>query len=346
MRWIEKNIIYFLIIVAMVFRFKIPSFRTGYEFLFLHFATSVFSYHLYRKGHFEAAVFLLLCIISSFYPLASVRSFQSLRVVFIGVGLYFLLSELDLDLEKMMNALFCGCLVHISFLVLKHYNIEPYLIYGMVTNSEGIGLTANPNEATAMLTLCAPAFFRPIFIYFSPLLLIGYMITGSFSGLVAIAAFLIVFLMYRKQWVCIVIAVLLLVYAYFTAENNPGTHRLQIWRDSIKAYFKDRSIFGYGLGHFQYVSKNLLIGGGTVETVARRAHNTFLQVWFEMRFPVIPIIISFIYRKIKAIVTVQHAYAAAGIIVCCNVNSAFRINGINALIMILWIATIKRDRAA
>jgi hypothetical protein len=341
MTFLKKNILYIALLVALVFRFRIPSFRTGYEVLFLCFATTVFSYHLNRKGHFEAAVFLLICMISSLYPLATVRSFQALRVVFISVGLYYLICSINFEVERVMNVLVAGCLVHILFLVLKHYNIEPYMIYGMKTMSGGIGLTANPNEASAMLTLCAPAFFRPKFIYLTPLLVVGYAIAGSFAGYLAIGMFLCIFLIKKRLWWALAVVAGAVVYGYFYKRPFPGDHRLIIWSDTIKAYFKERMVWGYGLGHFEYISKNLLIGDGTRELTVHRAHNTFLQAWFEIGFPVVPVIAAFIWRKIKGVVASQHVYAIAGMLLVCSVNSAFRINAINALIMIVWLSMIK-----
>jgi len=339
---VEKFFIPACLLFFFVFRFKIASFRTGYELSFLYFVSVLFSYYLFRKNFKLEACFLMLCVLMSYYPACTLRSIHSLRLILIGLVCYYLLCKSDIELRLFLNSLCVYCMVHVAFLCLDSFGLEPYLIFGMTAESTGIGLTANPNEASALIALCTPAFMRKNWFYLIPALMVGLVMSGSFGGALAVIL-VFTWAAYRHNKRIVSLVLLLFLVAGF-AIDNPVNHRLYMLVQAVNVWFDNNLVFGFGIGHFQYIAKKFALGSVDGLAYFHRAHNTFFHGWFELGHMFI-ILLVFYLAKLAKLVKNNNIlqYAGIAVFVVCNVNSAFRINAINGLIIIAWISFMIKE---
>lgn len=134
-----------------------------------------------------------------------------------------------------------------------------------------------------------------------------------------------------------------MVGAYKFVGGPSITSRLDVWTAATKLFFKENIIMGFGLGHWQYISKTYL--KEAYETIYfHRAHNTFIQCWFELGFLFIFVLGGYCARLYKQVKNNQiFIFALIAIAITCSVNSVFRMNSLNGLIIIVWLATIERS---
>lgn len=341
---LTKYIIPGILLFFLLFRLPIANFRLGYELSATYFSIIIFAIFLIHKKYFIPGAFLLLCVFASYYPLCSLTSLQSIRIVSIGVLLYFVLSEIKPDEQIIYNVLCIACLINVLFLTLQYFKIaDPYLVFNIKSNMSITGLTANRNEASAMIALCAPAFFRDKWMLFIPVLIIGLLIAQSMSGVLAVSLMLMVLAYsYGYKIQSIIFIVVALSMFMFFVHMPAANQRLDVWIAAIKFYFKETLFTGFGLGHWSYVSKKYLIEAYQGGAYFSRAHNTFLQCWFELGFGFV-VILGFYAKKLffQAKEDIIFRMAIIGILVVCSTNSAFRINFLNGVIIITWLSIIE-----
>ena len=340
-----KKIIPVLILFFLIFRFQVASFRLGYELSFLYFSSIVFSIFLFKNKYIYPALFLLLCTFSSYYPLCTLTSINSLRIIFVGIFTYYFMCEIGIDKDCFLNILSVVCIIHVLFIIAQYFKFDPYLIYGIRTNMEITGLTANPNEASALIALCTPAFFRKRVWVLIPLLLLGLFLAKSFGGILSFSLIIAAFFLLRgNKFTGGLLCLSIILTAYFFIHNPNISHRLSVWVTAIKLYFNENLFFGFGLGHWQYISKNYLSESYN-GVYFQRAHNTFLQCWFELGFGFLVILVGYGYDIIKKAISDKILiFALIAIFISCSVNSAFRINALNGLIILVWLSVITNNR--
>jgi len=336
-----------IILFFLLFRFDIGDFRQSYEILFFYFTSVLFSFYLFNKKHFYPSFFLLLCIFSSIYPSTTQQSFVSIKLVLIGVLTYYCLSESNIKKEYFYNILCVYCLIHIWFLVAQAMSLDPYIIYGIetiITTKNYTGLTANPNESSALIALCSPVFFRKKFYYLIPFLIVGLYLSKSFGGILSFTIICIAFLTIKTGNILFsIIPILVLIITFSLVQRPDAYERFCVWLAAIKYYFKHNLILGFGIGSWEEISKIHLIEAYPGDYY-QRAHNTFLHSWFELGFWFVAICMGYIYKIIKsAHKDKTFILALIAIFISCCVNSAFRINALNGLIILTWMALINKN---
>lgn len=340
---ITKYIIPGILLFFLLFRLPIANFRLGYELSATYFSIIIFAIFLIHKKYFIPGSFLLLCVFASYYPLCSLTSLQSIRIVSIGVLLYFVLSEIKPDEQMIYNVLCIACLVNILFLTLQYFKIaDPYLIFGIKSNMSIAGLTANSNEAGAIIALCAPAFFRDKWMFFLPVIVLGLILSQSFGGFLAVSLMVMALAYFSGYKIQSIVFLVVAVSFFILFIHVPGaSQRLSVWIAAIKFYFKETLFTGFGLGHWQYISKKYLSEAYNGAYFSR-AHNTFIQCWFELGFGFI-VILGFYAKKLlfQAKEDIIFRMAIIGILVVCSTNSAFRINFLNGVIIITWLSIME-----
>jgi hypothetical protein len=334
------------LLFVLLFRLPMANFRLSYELSATYLTIFLFSLYLFHKKYIIPALFLLLCAFASYYPVCTLTSINSLRIVTIGILFYFVITELKPKKNLILNVLCIVAIIHVIFLILQHFQIfDPYWFLGFKSNGSVTGLTANRNEASALIALCAPAFYRGKLSYFLPFLVMGILISQSFGGLLAVGL-MVVYVFYQKgfkfQSICTLLAVLVMFAIYIHA---PGIElRVKVWFAAIKFYFDENLITGFGLGHWEYVSRKYLsevYEGGYFS----RAHNTFIHSWFELGFGFLILLFFYVKKLFKVIkYDVIFKLAIIGIFISCSSNSAFRINYLNGLIILIWLSLIEAKR--
>jgi len=352
---LKNYIVPIIIFLAFVYRPPVNSFRLSYEVSLLYSCSLIFGMFLIYKKYTWPGWFLILASYASYLPVCSLLSMQSLRVIVCGVALYYAIVELNIKKENLFNGIAAVGLVHVLFLLLQYNNIDPYQIYGIKSNLALTGLTANPNEASALTALTLPCFFRRYWAYAIPLLVIGVLLSRSYGGILALAAILCVYCLYHgHKFTGLMTFGLILIGAYIFIDKPEFSARYTTWKAAILLYFntepfeiapkiiiKKTFLTGFGLGHWKTISHNNFFDVVN-DVYFHRAHNTFLHTWFEMGMGFLVILAFYakrLYKQIKD--NIIFILAVCAIFVTCNTNSTLRMNALNGLIIIVWIAIIE-----
>ena len=353
---IKKYTVPCILLFFLAIRIPVNSFRLSFQVLALYACVSILAAYLFNKKYHYPALLLLLGMFASFYPILSLTSVQAMNRLVIGVIFYFCIVELRPDKQALYNCFCVLCLIHLLFIFMQALGLEPYHLYGLETTSNtNIGLTGNINEASAMIALLTPCFFRKKWWMLLPLLAIGLYLAKSFGGILSFSVIIcLYFILDERKFTGFMVAASLLFSAFFFADKPEIGPRLSIWIAAIKLYFVTEPInisgivvektflTGFGLGHWATVSKTCF--SNITTDWFDRAHNTFVQSFFELGIAFLFILGGYAKDIIKKIGKNQiFIFALISIVISCSVNSAFRINALNGVIIITWLALIETE---
>jgi len=313
--------------------------RLSFQLLAEAGTVAVFAYLLWRVNKWMAMFLVIVCL-SSFFPQYDKASFLASHAVFYGLVWYYVVF-IKGDMESILNVLCIIAILNSIILCLQYFGIDP--IFASLGGGDIVhktGLMANQNETSAVLALCFPAFLRNKWKFFIPFIFVGFFITGSFGGFIAVIAGLIYYLWSRINKGVLFVSVLIAIIAFTMVDNFWSQHRLDTWIVAFKLYTQ-HFIFGSGIGHWKYVFEGINIKGYE-GTVMLQAHNEFVQGVFEMGIPFIVVLIGFILSlRIKKLDDIFKV-AMIIILINCSVNFTLHI-AVTAYIVLTWLALIDKS---
>ena len=130
---------------------------------------------------------------------------------------------------------------------------------------------------------------------------------------------------------------------YFVQEvHTPNIDaRVRNWK-KVWPLFKEVWWFGVGIGNWKIVNTKL-IQAGYIQPGWIRLHNTFIQATVEMGAGFLVLLAGYIVNIIKRLKGNYHLLAPlAAIVIVGNANSVFRMNTVNGMIIVFWLAYIER----
>ncbi len=345
----------FVLFAAAIFRYPLPLSLARLALLgtFKVGVLIVFAVLLFKINKWVGA-FLILAVISRTIPVKTVESIQALNMVLYGLGWYFFVYHFA-DAEQLMDVICVIAGVNFGVIIVQLLDLTPIFVGNL------LGLMHNPNEISALFALCFPAFLRDGRKKFLFIPVIGVLFTGSFVGILGIGAAAI-FYGYMSgvgPWL-IYAPIAVAVFAVFIKMPTFG-ERLEVWKNVLwmdgVVILKDKAVFpfkkawllGCGLGNFKAVGLVLAKAGIRLyegnENPWIRVHNTFLQGLVEMGIMYAVImtgyIVSLIRKYTKAALIPMTALVA--IIIVGSANSVLRMNAVNALVIITWLAILENQ---
>lgn len=297
------------------------------------------------------ALFLIMSMVSMFYPVYGPHSFYAQKMVFLGCLWFFLLVHFVNDVDLFLDALCYGALINLVVQII-HAIFIPLGIPFFVSSPMPVGLMANPNEASALYVFCFIAFFssgwlKGIRMVGIPLMLVGLYLSNSKMAAVCLAFGFILWLFYctlfgskhnQYAYICLISLIFGLMFFILCVPMDSLCLRLKVWIFTFPILAK-HWIMGAGIGHW----KVLFQGPMPFDNLRwDMAHNEYYQLWAEMGIIPIGLVVAYFigiineFRK-EFIFT----YIAIGMIaVNCVGNFAFHIAPL-AMIAITWMAIQK-----
>lgn len=277
---------------------------------------------------FWALASSIICslVYSRWTILYSVASFDALVELCAGAIIYAIIVLKVTNTDIVKDAMIAACLIH--------------MLYAMAQPRPAYGLMGNPNDASAFIGICAPAFFRKNRWPFALYLPFGLVKTVSCCGMIAATLALIVALWFmgHHYWPVIVSAVGAVLFFFFV--DTPGFERLDYWRTGYQAAKTNKWYLGLGPGNWKLFFADAYSKGLITEHYMVRLHNTFLEGFAEMGIGFVAVVTGYltdIFRRL----TKGSANEMAGLAACFAVNmtdTAFKLNAANGLFIIGWLA--------
>jgi len=311
------------------------------------------------------ALFLLLATVSRTVPTITYESQHALRCVLYGLGWYYFI-YVYADKKRLTDVMCVIAFAHFMATFIQYFKI-PSLFVGAVS-----GLTCNPNEGSALFALCFPAFLVVGHKRYLPMVIAGLLMIGSLGGFLAVSIGVVFYILllrpryiikipYLKSWkyvsyhtinlskYWILSPILPIITCFLTFIHTPiMTDRWLVWTKSFEMYLTSWK-WGCGLGHWETISRELVKNNihlaYTESGVWTRLHNTFLNALMEMGigFAVVYFgyLISLFRRYTKQALIPFTALIV--ILVCSSTNSMFRMNAVNAMLAITWLAILQQQ---
>ena len=301
---------------------------------------AVFAVVLYSINKW-IGLFLVLAIVSSSVPQLTFESQRALKCVVFGLGWYYFVYKYG-DTNLLMDTICVVAFTHFLATCVQFSGI-PSIFAGSTC-----GLTYNPNEGAAMFALCFPAFLRKGRWKFLPMVIIGLLMIHSFGGILAVAIGTIFYtcIMYNG-WFTLPVIVFLGLVCVFVDQPTVST-RWAVWWNAFKIY-SHTWMFGFGLGHWETVSIKLAEAGVQLAPGIKdawiRLHNTFLNGLVEMGIGFAVVLTGYLLSIVRRFTQKAIVPYTAGVVilVCCSTNSMFRMNAVNGLLAITWLAILQKE---
>jgi len=346
-----------------------PDVRFDFANAFTWAVMTAFAFYVASEINVWVGLFFVLASWSAYSPINTSQSEQSHHFVLYGIILYSL-SVHYLNTPKAqrwtMNTMCCIAMVHLLLLFGQTvYNFDPLYVglkplyastkFDPVPN---VGLLSCVNDASIMLAIILPAFFRRGWIYLTPLFLFGFVATHSFVGPLAASVTSISYIAtkYKIGWLKIafvgILALLCLqLYVKYVDEPDLGW-RWKAWKSALLAkdmvnpltgvMNKKWKYTGIGIGHWKLVYSRKDVAVHTQGQFFAQAHNEPIQMQTEMGygFPLIltGFLLSVIFRfRLKAILPTS---ALIAILITSNTFFVFHISFL-AMVSILWMAMLQ-----
>lgn len=285
------------------------------------------------------ALFLLLAVVSRTVPTITLESQHALKCILFGLGWYFFVYRFANE-RLLMDVICIIAFAHFLATLIQWLNI-PSLFSGAVC-----GLTFNPNEGSAMFALCFPAFLQEGRKRYLPIIFAGLVMIHSFGGTLAVTAGFIFWGCISGCYLIIIPSVIALGLFWLYIDGPSAGARWTVWENAFNMYLPHWK-WGCGLGHWETISQELvraniqLLPGNSFAWT--RLHNTFLNGLVEMGIGFAVIVSVYIVDLLrrcsrKAIIPLT---ALVVILACCSTNSMFRMNAVNAMIAITWLAILE-----
>ena len=256
--------------------------------LSLGLATVLWQYNKWIAG------FLIMSVISTYYPHNDGQSFYAGKMIFLGCLWYYFICEIKPSLEDVSYAMCAGVVINLIVQCLQVVNTYSGMAFQWPCEPS-VGYMSNPNETAFLYVVCIPAFLMGKW-YKTTKLAVAIPIMGVYFcktdlAWVCVGVGLMMYLWHNKSkrwayWSFIglgLFGLFVLLFKPFHTFND----RIDFWKLTF-GLFKQHWIMGGGVGHFKGVSYVLFVNKIT-PTWWMTAHNEFYQVWAEMG--VIPLVL-------------------------------------------------------
>jgi hypothetical protein len=320
------------------------------------------------------SLFLILSFCSLIYPVYLVQSLQEKLLLnnirletFIDILLcclwYFLIVYfVELKNKKYFYYGFCLiAILHVCIMLLQKAGLDPIYLAKDLSgrNKDVIGLMAHPNEASALLIICFPAFLYkkrlwPGIIFIAT----GIILAKSFLGIACIGVMGLFFVFFiNVLWGIwgLLISISGILFYYFKIDVPSWKQRLFLWTAIFQVY-KEQWIFGSGLGIYQVITQQMKFINPDVykKIIAldgkvwwRYLDNEFLQSIFEMGIGAGICFLGYltdIYMRAKKTSLIELTFLV-GIITSSSIHFLFH-NPITALIATTQLAFLEKSLRA
>lgn len=297
-------------------------------------------------------IFLLLAMVSHIvavgsggdvallFPFFTRPSYQAFHFVLYGCLLYGVIVICgDESTQKTLMDMMCLLgIANATLLVFQYFKIDPLYI----VKSDTVGFMANPNEASAMLAFCFPAFLRKRWIWFIPLIVCGFISCKSAGGPFAVASGLVVFGILSGHY-AVSVAAVVGGCLFYVLVHGPigGEMRLLVVSEGLEK-FKDKWILGHGIGRW----KIIFMDNQVLPIRFDNAHNEYVQGIVEMGVGFIGVLFAYLLNIARRFKNNQglHRPIVALIIILVNslVNFPFHIAP-TAAMAVSWMAVLELE---
>ena len=286
--------------------------------------------------------FIILATLSMIYPQYSRWSFFGyysvlcVSVWFLAVSMMFTKDNVNL----LLTAICIIALVHLCILGLQLLEISPVFRSPDGKTVPPVGLMANRNELSALLAICLPAFIRPKWWVFVPLVIAGMICTKSMGGLFAVGAGFVFYQTMKGTILLPLSLVIIVVLAYALLVDAPGFERWTMWTYGAEVG-RERWLLGGGIGHWKIVMKDIL-APHLKGTWCTTAHSDIFQLWFEMGVAPILLVCGYLWSIARRYKPEALIAASAIIVILASsmVHFLFHI-ATTGIIAVTWIAILE-----
>lgn len=313
--------------------------RALFEFFFVCAVVMILAFFIYENINKWVGAFLFLALISHSLPvflmtgkLNTLQSHLVLMNIVIGSVFYSGIVLSCSNTEPILDMMCILAIVHFLSIV-------------FLTGGTFVGITANRNEAAALMAICSPAFLRKRWIWLILIPLYGLVLTKSFGGVLGFCLVIVCYFAMKghKFWPSFLM--LFGAVFYWNFIDSPTIDlRVNAWQQSIRLSFLNLWSLGFGLGRWKELYPKLAMIKAMPEGFIR-LHNTFIQNYIEMGVASIVVTAGYFINILRRItyfnMPAVPAAAVAGIAGCCMANSLFRINAINAMLALAWMAILE-----
>lgn len=340
-----------MIILVAVWRIPPASIRALMLCYFEGAAAVLFAAILWRYNPWLAG-FLMLALVSMYYPFYTNRSYLTFHHIFLGLVWYYALAAyLKPEYVKhILDAICIAALANVVLMALQELGLDPIFIDRISKGPHryATGFMGNTNLASAYISLSLPAFFRKGWYWCIVPLAAAVVAASASMGFIALCLGLAIWYFSnigRAAVYQIPIAVSLII-LFFIFVDTPGTERFTPLKMTLKAY-KQHWVMGSGIGHWQVVFKKPIvtkIGGQLVSSRWATLHNEPVQAMFEMGvlFPVL--VAGYMwraYRKFERRAFIP-AIGVILVIVSSMGNFIFHI-GSTSMLGLTWLALYDKE---
>jgi hypothetical protein len=244
-----------------------------------------------------------------------------------------------LKVSLLLDAMVIIALANVLFLIIQQFNYDPRLLYSRIGEMPPVGLTANRNEVSCLLAICAPACFRSGRRWAIPLVVAGLVMAKSFIGVLAIGCGLVFFMAMQGLYFWAALIPILGITAFVLFVDAPGfTARWELIKVGWTLYWKMKHpLAGAGLGHWAIASGKFIPG-----LWWKYAHNEMFQGMFEMGLGFIVVFGGYMINVIRRFQrrAALPIMALLIILVTCTGFFTFHIATI-AAVSITWLAILE-----
>lgn len=307
---------------------------------------------LYLFANKYVGLFLILAMVSHvvavvgdgrvalLLPFFSRPSYQAFHFALYGCLLYgIIVIAGDESTQKTVMDMMCLlAIANAILLVLQRFGIDP--LYSM--KFKMVGFMGNPNEVSALLAFCFPAFLRKKWAWFIPLVVCGFISCVGAGGPLSVASGLVVFGILTGHYLISASAVIGgLLFCIFVHGTIVSEDRLQLISESFKE-LKGNWLFGHGIGRW----KIIFLDNKVLPMRFDNAHNEYVQGVFEMGVGFIVLVFAYFLDIARRFKNNQrlHRPIVALVIISVNslVNFPFHIAQ-TAAVAIMWLAVLELE---
>ena len=286
------------------------------------------------------AYFLAAAFWSMLFPVYSRESHLAFQMVFYGAVWYgfVVLFVKDINVRFLLDAMCLIALANVAMLTMQTLGHDPLYIPRpqWAGTTPHVGLMTNPNEVSALLAFCAPAFLRGRYKWGLVAVIVGLVMAQSTGGAFALAAGLMFYEFANGRIWKPLVACGIAVVLFSLAVDMPHLGgREATWKFALSIY-PQHWLFGAGLGHWKIVFSKI---ESARACYWMQAHNEFIQGLFEMGIPFAVIVAGYLISCARRFRKAALIPATAGVVIVVNslVNFPFHI-ATTALLAMTWLA--------